>query len=157
MLIEAFGWFMLGAGCCLALMALFEYLAYRRKRKFNNFLQHLVEEGHRAVQEISKPGEREVSELSFRDKEGAMNTVRIIIDHDLKDMTGTKEEFKEMILKGEAGTMSDILSGHKVSEDSMSKVQEFVFSPQAVRDMKRAGMEPDEVVIKMLKASGRIE
>jgi len=45
---------------------------------------------------------------------------------------------------------------HQVSEDAMGKVQEFVFSPNAVRDMRRNGIEPDDVVTRMLKASGRM-
>src|SRR6266404_1778320 len=81
-----------------------------------------------------------------------VNIIMIIIDHDLPDLTlPDREKFKEMVLKGEAGRINE------VPEKAMEKVKEFIFSPQALRDMRRAGMEPDEVVTKMLKASGRME
>ena len=95
---------------------------------------------------------KEISEMTFHDKEGNLNTIKIIIDHDLPDVSlPDREKFKEMVLKGEAGRISE------VPEKAMEKIQEFIFSPQAVRDMRRVGMEPDEVVTKMLKASGRME
>lgn len=127
---------------------------YRSKRKFKKFLERIKAAGEEIVKEKSK---KEISELSFRDKYGVMNTVRIIIDHDLGDKIEDIKVMQEMLKSGDAGTLNDLMSGHKISEDAMGKVQEFVFSPQAVRDMRSSGLEPDEVVTKMLRASGRME
>lgn len=159
-----FGWFMLGAGVALLLVGSFFFvsklLLRRNKSRFDKFIEGL-KAAAKAEEEkgfVPVSDGKEISELTFRDKHGVMNKVRIIIDHDLNDMKiGSKQEMEDMLKSGEAGTLSDLMSGHKVSEDAMGKVQDFVFSPQAVRDMRSSGLEPDEVVTKMLKASGRME
>lgn len=152
------GWFMLSAGLALLSVGVTvltqQWLLRRRKKRFDRFVESIKAAG----EEIVKEKKKEISELSFRDKYGVMNTVRIIIDHDMADMkVGSKQDMEDMLRTGEAGTLSDLMAGHKVSEDAMGKVQEFVFSPQAVRDMRSSGLEPDEVVTKMLRASGRME
>lgn len=159
-----FGWFVLGAGSALfGVMIGFLWDNYRSRKRFNGFLDGINSASEEFVKdqvhrEKIEKGTKEISELSFRDKHGVMNTVRIIIDHDMADMkVGSKQDMEGMLRTGEAGTLSDLMAGHKVSEDAMGKVQEFVFSPQAVRDMRSSGLEPDEVVTKMLRASGRME
>lgn len=157
-----FGWFMLGVGIALLMVCTIgatKLLVMRyRARRFKSFLDKMREDGEKLVNSAANTLGKEISELTFRDKHGVMNKVRIIIDHDLNDMKiGSKQEMEDMLKSGEAGTLSDLMSGHKVSEDAMGKVQDFVFSPQAVRDMRSSGLEPDEVVTKMLKASGRME
>src|SRR6266436_8394115 len=152
--IETLGWFMLGAGVTSLAVGLFHLVnIIMMKRRMLSFIDKIKEEAPEFLKDQAEKGSgKETSEMTFRDKEGNLNTIKIIIDHDLPDVSlPDREKFKEMVLKGEAGRIS------QVPEKAMEKVQEFIFSPQAVRDMRRVGMEPDEVVTKMLKASGRME
>src|SRR6266446_2870799 len=152
--LEALGWFMLGAGVTSLAVGLFHLVnIIMMKRRMLSFIDKIKEEAPEFLKDqADKTSGKETSEMTFRDKEGNLNTIKIIIDHDLPDVSlPDREKFKEMVLKGEAGKIND------VPEKAMEKVQEFIFSPQAVRDMRRVGMEPDEVVTKMLKASGRME
>src|SRR6266446_7629128 len=163
-MLEFIGWFMISAGLSMLIMGITGlcYKIVRRRiiiksnRKLMAFIEKLKLESDLIKHELEndhKSG-RETSELVFRDKEGILNTVRIIIDHDLDDLAASdKEELKDMLLKGRTRTISDTISDHNIAQEHMSKVQEFIFSPQAVRDMRLAGMEPDEVVTRMLKAS----
>jgi hypothetical protein len=162
-MIELIGGFFIGAGIgsiiygCVIL-----FINWRTKRNFAKFLERIRD---MAAEEVTKQVgvSKEVSELSFRDKNGLMNTVRIIIDPNL-DETLTEEDKEEVrsVLSGnispnmQVGTMDDLLKGHKIEEATMEKVQEFVFSSKAVRDMRSHGIEPDEVVTRMLRASGRM-
>ena len=166
-MLEFVGGFLISAGISLVLMGISYWcsILIRRRivaasnRKLMAFIEKLKLESDLIKHELEndhKAG-RETSELVFRDKEGILNTVKIIIDHDLDHLASNEEELKSMILKGETGTMTDLISGHNITEDHIGKVQEFIFSPQAVRDMRLAGMEPDEMVTRMLKSSGRIE
>ncbi|SRR6266446_1465085 len=159
-MLEFIGWFMISAGLSMLIMGITGlcYKIVRRRiiiksnRKLMAFIEKLKLESDLIKHELEndhKSG-RETSELVFRDKDGILNTVRIIIDHDLDDLaTSDKEELKAMLLKTD-GTITDTGS-------PMNNIQEFIFSPQAVRDMRLAGMEPDEIVTRMLKASGRME
>src|SRR6266446_6446664 len=159
--LEALGWFMLGAGMTSLAVGLFHLVnIIMMKRRMLSFIDKIKEEAPEFLKDQAAHIEKgkgngtgkEISEMTFHDKEGNLNTIKIIIDHDLPDVfVPDREKFKEMLLKGEAGRIND------VPEKAMEKVQEFIFSPQAVRDMRRVGMEPDEVVTKMLKASGRME
>src|SRR6266446_1938754 len=157
--LEALGWFMLGAGVTSLAVGLFHLVnIIMMKRSMLSFIDKIKEEAPEFLKDqahrekIEKGSGKETSEMTFRDKEGNLNTIKIIIDHDLPDVSlPDREKFKEMVLKGEAGRINE------VPEKAMEKIQEFIFSPQAVRDMRRVGMEPDEVVTKMLKASGRME
>src|SRR5216684_7324407 len=163
-MLEFVGGFLISAGISLVLMGTSYWcsILIRRRivaasnRKLMAFIEKLKLESDLIKHELENDHKvgRETSELVFRDKEGILNTVRIIIDHDLDDIASNEEELKSMILRGETGTMTDLISGHNITEDHIGKVQEFIFSPQAVRDMRMAGMEPDEIVTKMLKASG---
>lgn len=135
--IESIGWFFIGAGAMalvLGVFSLFRLIFLRiRTRKFRAMIKQLKE----VSQELSygleylnnnridhlKP---EVSELTFRDRYGALNTVKIIID--------------PLMNYGTSSTTED----------------EFIFSTKAVEEMRAYGIEPDEAVTKMLKASGRM-
>ena len=161
--LEAIGWFFLGAGSTLLVLvgfvAIRAFMIFRSRKKFNAFLQNIRKAAETKVEEQKSQKGRETSEFSFRDKAGVLTTVKIVIDHDLTKEAMSeveKSDLKSMLLSGEAGTLDQLLEGHSVHEQAMSKVQEFVFSPNAVRDMRAAGLEPDEVVTKMLKASGRM-
>src|SRR6266404_3243093 len=152
--LETLGWFMLGAGVTSLAVGLFHLVnIIMMKRRMLSFIDRIKEEAPEFIKDqADKTSGKEISEMTFRDKEGRLNTIKIIIDHDLPDLClPDREEFKGMVLKGEAGRISE------VPEKAMEKVQEFIFSSQAVRDMRKVGMEPDEVVTKMLKASGRME
>ena len=163
---ETVGWFFIGAGIGFVLSGISIWaINWWSTRKFSKFLERIKEMAAEEVTKQVEGGERgkEVSELSFRDKNGVMNIVRIVIDPNL-DEALTEEDKEEVrsVLAGnvnpnmQVGTMDDLLKGHKIEEAAMEKVQEFVFSSKAVRDMRREGIEPDEVVTKMLRASGRM-
>lgn len=161
--LEAIGWFFLGAGSMLLTIigygAIRAFMIFRSRKKFNAFLQNIRDAAETKVTEEQKTAKgREVSEFSFRDKMGELATVKIVIDHDLENNMPDLDsaDIKSMIMSGEAGTLDQLFDGSHVHEQAMSKVQEFVFSPKAVRDMRAAGLEPDEVVTKMLKASWRM-
>jgi hypothetical protein len=144
-MIKLFAGFIIGAGIGVIIYAVY------RKIKFRKFLAKVKTEGSELVRDAAQ----ETSELMFRDKDGVLNTVKIIIDHALDDIPEhARQELQEF---ASAGSMEDLIAGHKIEEEDMNRVQQFVFSPRAVADMRRAGLEPDEVVTKMLKASGRME
>lgn len=113
------------------------------QRKFHKYLIQITEEGRKKIEQAS----REISELTFRDASGKLCKVKIVVDHSLP------EKLTQM---AQEGSLQDLMSNHKVSEDAMGQVEEFVFSPRAVHDMRQAGMEPDDVVREMLRAAGRI-
>jgi len=147
---ELIGWFMISSGlsmliiglCVLFYTIVRRRIMIKRNHKLIAFIERLKSEADLIKDKIeSGQSGREISELVFRDKEGNLNTVRIIIDHDLD---------------GPYPLLTDLVS----EDDNISEVnmkQEFIFSPQAVRDMRLAGMEPDELVTRMLKSSGRME
>ena len=156
-MLELIGWFMISAGlsmliiglCVLFYTIVRRRIMVKRNHKLIAFIERLKLEADLIKDKIeSGQSGREISELVFRDKEGNLNTIRIIIDHDLNDHP-SEEKLKAMLLKDD-GTITD-------TESHMYNVQEFIFSPQAVRDMRLAGIEPDELVTRMLKSSGRME
>lgn len=153
---ELIAWFLIGAGAASILIAIAvvlpSWMAKIRRRKF----QRYIEQVQNSVPEFIANQTREVSELSFRDKQGILNTVRIVVDPSMHDVLPGSYELQDMMDRGEAGTLEGLMAGHKISEEAASRVQEFVFSPIVVQRMRAAGMEPDEVVTKMLKASGRM-
>ena len=130
------------AGVITAVIAATFILVRRHlnQRKFHKYLVQITEEGRKKI-------EQEISELTFRDASGKLCKVKIVVDHSLP------EKLTQM---AQEGSLQDLMSNHKVSEDAMGQVEEFVFSPRAVHDMRQAGMEPDDVVREMLRAAGRI-
>lgn len=169
MFLESLGWFILGAGMAITAIVFIaipiEIMKRRKNQKFGVFIEELKNSVDDAVAQGVEPPplpeSKEISELTFRDKDGRLCTVKIVIDHNLDgNLTpDDKSRMRDQIKSGDAGagTLDDLLYNHVVSEDSVGQVQEFVFSSMAVRHMRQAGLEPDEVVTKMLRASGRIE
>jgi hypothetical protein len=119
--------------------------------RFERYLQEVREAGESELENIS----REVSELTLRDKVGKLFSVKIIIDHNLNPQT-TPSQFQDMVSSGEAGKISEILEDNSDVNPAIGEVKEFVFSAQAIDGMRSAGLEPDAIVIKMLRASGKI-
>jgi hypothetical protein len=144
---EFVGLFLVMAGGTVLGYAAYKALDYLRLRKFNKFISRL--------RNIPKDVfGKEISEFTFRDKNGNFATVKIVVDHGLDYFD--KSEVTEMICRGDAGVLGSILDVSAIEEEKMNKVQEFVFSPAAIKDLREAGLEPDDVVIKMLRASGRM-
>lgn len=141
-------YFMIGIGVslifCGAVFLLRDWLV---ERKFKNYLNTMKQEGALAIKEAS----REVSELTFRDKNGVLCTVKIVIDHAIGDSLAALKKDAEF-----SGSLNDLMTGHKIAESTMGQTEEFIFSSRAVQDMQALGMEPDEVVRQMLRAAGRI-
>lgn len=164
-MLDGLGYFLLGAGCVVLGSFLWfswdKFRANRRKKKFQAFVDRLrksIDVKDQAHRERIENGEREISELTFRDKSGVMNTVKIVVDPNLEDaLPKSQKEFDKMLSSGNTGTLSDLIAGHKIEHEPMKKVEEFVFSPNSVKAMRSAGLELDEVVTKMLRASGRID
>lgn len=165
---QSTGWFFIGIGTgILGLMLtifIWSYMKRRRDQKFTAFVEELRDGVDDALASGVIPpllaSEKEISELMFRDRHGELCTVKIVIDHGLdRNLTDEdKARIRDMIISGDAGagTLDDLLHNHVVTEEEVGKVKEFVFSSDAVHKMRMAGMEPDEVVTKMLRASGRI-
>jgi hypothetical protein len=98
------------------------------------------------------------SQLYLRNKQGKLFKVNIIIDPDLEGKpVPSPDRLKELADRGEAGTLSDLISGKTVASEELYEVSDFVFSPAMVRQLSEAGLEPDDVVIRMLRATGRID
>src|SRR6266478_4538415 len=125
MTFEYIGWFMISAGLSMLIIgiaALFYTIIRRRMIAANNqklvsFIERLKSEADLIKDKIEKDHKigREISELVFRDKEGILNTVRIVIDHGLDDLSASdQEELKGMVLK-EKGTPVDLVSGHDIT------------------------------------------
>lgn len=152
------GHVLLGLGIgCLLISGAYALHRYISDRKFRKYIRQLTEEGQRAIREAS----REVSELTYRDKYGALHVVKIVVDHSLQDNLSDedKDKMKAMVASGNAGfagSLQELMGGHRISEDAIGRVEEFVFSTKAVEDMRAQGMEPDEMVRQMLRAAGRI-
>ncbi|SRR6266581_7696327 len=150
MSLEFLGWFLISAGITMLIIGIgFWIMELRYKRKVINDAETFIQKHPYAISENPFKGiGREVSELNFRDKSGVLNTIRIIVDHNIEDEC-TPEDINNM-------SIDNLMHNHTFSEGSMEKIQQFIFSAQAVRGMREHGLEPDEVVTKMLKASGRM-
>jgi len=98
------------------------------------------------------------SQLYLRNRQGKLFKVNIIIDPSLESRPmPSPDRLKELADKGEAGTLSDLIAGKTVANKELYEVSDFVFSPAMVRQLNEAGLEPDDVVIRMLRATGRID
>jgi hypothetical protein len=144
------------AGCYLYVMR------WLKLRKFRAFLDSIKKMGKEKVEQVKHEG-REVSELTFRDKAGVLNTVRIVIDPQL-DITEEDRVNLKAAMAGEenpggwqAGPLHEVIDNCSIENSEMKQVKEFIFSADAVRNMRREGLEPDEVVTRLLRASGRME
>lgn len=160
MLIESLGWFLFGAGCATFIWGMVfltpDIIAKRRdNKKFEDFIQDLKAQGEELLASQVRASHKEVSQLMFRDKTGALCTAEIVIDPDLPELPNMdKEALFKMVQSGEVGTINDMMEGkHK---GSMDDVERFIFSSKTVQQMREHGLEIDEFVRNMLKASGRI-
>lgn len=136
-----------------------------KQKKFESPVEKLIkrlqDEAGKAIKKAEEEhrdrGPKEVMPFQWR-HEGKLQTVNIVIDPALDEpLHLTKERFEEMVKEGNAGRMSDLmekLSGQK--PEDFEKVQEFVFSRKSVTQMKAAGLTPEDIVAKMLKAAGRM-
>lgn len=161
--IENIGWVFLGAGISgfiyLSFWAIPVLKVRRQRKKMAAFISRMKSSVEQEIASMAKiKAKKEVSELTFRDASGELCTVQIVVDPDVSDVVAKEdtEELQAMIKRGDAGTLDSLISGHIVTEGYMNKVQQFIFSPKAVQQMREAGMEPDDVVRTMLKAAGRI-
>lgn len=128
--------------------------------KFSDYISKLAEEGNKLIQEtvVEKVNRAtEVHTFQWR-HEGEMHEVKIIIDPSLDTIIpGTRSEFEQMLKSGDAGTFSQLLSSLSTKqEEGLQKVDKFIFSRKSVDQMRIAGMSPDELVVRMLKAAGRM-
>lgn len=163
MLLEALGWFLLGAGSAITIIFGVPIIAMtvrhmKNKKKFGEYVETLKGFSEKLAK-MNEERSKETSELTFRDKDGKLCTVKIVIDSRLDDTLTPedKERMRQMILSGESsGSLDDILANHKITEGEMDRIQQFVFSAHTAEQMRARGIELDEVVRKMLKASGRI-
>lgn len=164
MTLENLGWFLFGAGCViigvvLAIAATTLIDAVRNKRKFNTYVNNLKSFGE-TLEKMNEASSKETSELTFRDISGKLCTVKIVIDYDLdKNLSeADRDKLRDMVLRGDAnsGRVDDIIANAKYKEGELDKADQFIFSGHAVNAMRQQGIEPDEVVRRMLKASGRI-
>lgn len=141
-------YFLIGFGLALLLcVVVFLIRDWFYNRKFKSYVEKIKAEGHQAVKDAS----REISELIFRNKEGKLCTVKIVIDHDIGNTLS--EHINDTKF---SGNLHDLMSGHKIAESAIGQTEEFIFSSKAVQDMRALGMEPDDVVRQMLRAAGRI-
>lgn len=158
-MLETTGWFLLGAGFSLLTIGIGIGVARYRRRRFRAYVHDLKEFGERLreMNEAAAAAQQETSELTFRDRHGDLCTVKIVIDYSLDQQLSEedKEAMRQMIAAGEcSGSLTNLIKTHKYSD--MEKVQQFVFSGHAAYAMREQGLEPDDVVRQMLKASGRI-
>lgn len=122
-------------------------------------LQSLLDDIIKSANDKNPKKPREVQEFSWR-HEGKLNSVKIIIDPNIADATRVSEkEFAELIKGGDAASLIDLVNGMATDEGKkkkMSEVKEFIFSSTSVKQMRQAGMSPEDIVIKMLKSAGRM-
>lgn len=81
---------------------------------------------------------REVSELTYRDIDNKLCTVKIVIDHSLHDNISEEDRKKYFEAHGEPGP------------------EEFVFTDEAIAIMRSKGLEVDEFVRDVLRKQGKI-
>src|SRR6266705_3887521 len=105
MSLEFLGWFLISAGIAMLVIGC----------AFGSIRLILAERKSREIER--KMGfNREISELKFRDKSGVLNTVRIIVDHDIED-DATPEDINNM-------SIDNLM--HNLG--SIEKIQQFIFS-----------------------------
>jgi len=108
----------------------------------------------------SKPKtDLETHTLSWR-HQGKLQHVKIVVDPSLDTVIDTsQEEFEQMVKSGDAGRLQDVLDGlvDKDAKDKLAVQDTFVFSKKSVEQMRMVDMSPDDIVTKILKASGRMD
>lgn len=135
------------------------YRRYRAKRgmsNLNDMIARMKKEAEEAIRNSQK-NDTETHFLRWRHK-GQMQEVKIIIDPSL-DNISSEVDIKDAVLRGEAGQLAALMDGDVSQEikDKMASQEAFVFSRRSVENMRIAGLSPDEVVTKILKAAGRMD
>jgi hypothetical protein len=127
-------------------------------------IRDLIKEGEKIISRespkprIHPPAKPEVQKFQWR-FDGKFQEVEIVIDPGLDTMIpGSQEDFEALIKKGDAGTLGQLLSelSKKPEKEELNTVEKFIFSKKSVEQMRMAGMSPDELVVRMLKAAGRM-
>src|SRR2546421_430758 len=126
MLLENVAWFLLGAGVTSLIWFGIFLVPVMRRRRYEKKFASFVERVKNAVADAEAPirKNKEISELQFRDRDGALCKVQIVIDHEIELSDDDKIGLKDMIDRGEAnvaGSLKGVLSGHKISEGAMDK------------------------------------
>ncbi len=89
---------------------------------------------------------------------GKINTVNIVIDPNLDEcFQKSPEEFSEAVKSGELGKLEALMGDLANGKNDLKETTDFVFSAKAVVQMKAMGVEPEDLVSKMLKAAGRMD
>jgi hypothetical protein len=158
------GWTLYWLGCAVVGGAagawLFDHFKKKKDKRedFQDFLDRIKREGEEKLKEYNLDT-KETSELYLRDKAGKMFEVKIVVDEALDgDNFDTPDEFNEKVSIGEAGRLKDLMTdGQNAKVDSrIGDCKEFVFSKKSVDDMRKVGLQPEDIVVKMLRAAGRI-
>jgi hypothetical protein len=111
--------------------------------------QQKVVEYVKKIKAAAKAASQQVAELHLRDKQGKFFMVKIVIDTDIDDEE-TSVESSDV-----SGRLIDVMKGQAVDPE-VGNCREFHFSAAAVSEMREAGIEPDMIVTKMLRAAGKI-
>jgi hypothetical protein len=136
-------WFLIGTGFGFIGLALIA--RHLMENKLLQYIESIKVAGRKEAANLN----RETSELYLRDKKGDLFKVKITVDYNVK-----AEHYD--LQSCQRGRISDIFSGRMDVPKDMADCKEFVFSSRAVEDMAEAGITPDQVVVNMLKAAGKI-
>jgi hypothetical protein len=149
--------------------AIYQWHRSRKKKpespKSSDFKEHLsklMQDGEKLIKsrqkELKSPRPPEVHKFQWR-HDGKTNEVEIIIDPSLDTtISGTRDEFEAMLKKGDIESLEGLLAGLSTRKDEkLINLNKFIFSKKSVEQMRIAGLSPDELVVKMLRAAGRMD
>ncbi len=122
------------------------------KRKMDKMIEALKAEAERLEKENSA---KTTAVLTYRSTSGKLETVKITIDPSA-DTLFSQDTLKALVAGGHGGMLQDALSGDKETAQKMNDTEEFVFSSKSAALMRSMGMEPEEVVTQILKATGKM-
>lgn len=128
------------------------FTRFKRQREAKKVAE-MIERMKAEAPDMVRNAGREVSELSFRDKDGKLSTVKIVVDASLDNFGIDSEQFQRLMAEGDGGPLEELLHANS---DKIETTEEFVFSAKSVRNMRMIGLDPEQIVTKMLKASGRM-
>ena len=133
---------------------------FQRKRRMKQFINKIkcqADDFLKELQAQGKPSEKQTSELTFRDAKGGLSVVKITVDPALDNIQLDEDDMAQMMADGIGGRGLDLIQHGSEAAKKAANQEEFVFSPKGVAMMRGMGMEPEEIVTKMLKASGRMK
>jgi len=120
----------------------------RRKRKIVSSISNEIDGKEDA-------SNKSTAELSYRDISGKLVTVKITVDYAL-DGGIAPEIVRSLLDRGGIGMLASVLGGDSEIAKKMRDATEFVFSHRTVSQIKACGMELEDFVAKILKATGRM-